>query len=347
MSALRIELLGLPCWVQGPHVVLSAVRAYFAPAQCSDRVDDESVVVHIVAHVDSDLVRAAVGSCGGHAGPRVVVSHPHLRYYCQDLHGVRVLLPEHGPPHVIRVAGSHPGLTIHVSAFDHSALARVTRRVLRALVLRGAEAAGGGSVHAGTVRLARTGLLVGGKPGSGKTSVITALIEAHGAQPVSNDRTAVVGDAEGAWTAHGVPLAWRYAPEGLSGSVRLSHAITTETLRRGRDLVDGKIELTLEEIGRHLRSVPLPATQLNRVVVLQRCSPDARPVGPLNAADHLTLDPDQFADDWLDLRSRLGARPTSCLPERLTRLMDTSVMSWRDPAELAPLARRVAREALR
>jgi hypothetical protein len=346
VTGLLVELPGLRCRVEAPDRVLAEICAYLAAAQHS--VSPQSAAAHIIAEVDREAVRAAAATCAATADAPVVRSHPQLNYWHRDTRDGRVLLPVHGPRHAIRVSGSVPRLQIHVAALDLAALARQTKRVLRALVLRAVDAAGGGSVHGGAVRLAATGLLVGGLPGSGKTSVITALVETHGAGPISNDRTAVLADTHGRWTAHGVPLAWRYTPEGLAASPRLSAARRETRLRRGHDLVDGKIEFTLDEIGRHLGATPLPATPVTRIVILDRAGRHMpRPTGPRATARHLRLDPDPFAEDWLDLHARLDSRPTTGVPERLTRSVDTSILRWRDPTELASLARCLARRAMR
>lgn len=343
MTGMPIDLPGLRCWVEAPDAVLTDTGTYLAPAQCSYSATPISADARIVGRIDDDAVRAAFAVPGLHT---TVWSHPELAYRCADRVDGRTLIPAHGPRHVIQVSGEAPQLCVRVAALEVPVLVRVVRRVVRALALRGVEAAGGACVHAGAVRLGTGGLLVGGAPGCGKTSVLTELIETHGAQPVSNDRTAILTDTSGCWMGHGIPLAWRYAPPGLAASPLLAAAARQGTLRRGGGLVDGKVEFTLGEIGKHLHSEPLPATKLTRVLLLHRGSdPAVNPLTPEFAARHLSLDPEPFADDWLDLRRRIGALVTAGVPQQLLRAVDTTILRWQEPVELAGLARRLAKEA--
>lgn len=343
MTGMLIDLPGLRCWVEAPDAVLADMGTYLAPAQYSYSTAAVPADARLVGWIDEDAVHAAFAVPGLHT---TVWSHPELAYRCVDTVEERTVLPAHGPRHVIRVSGEVPQLCVRVAAIEVPVLVRVARRVVRALVLRGVEAAGGACVHAGAVCLGTGGLLVGGAPGCGKTSVLTALIETHGAQLVSNDRTAILTDTSDCWMGHGIPLAWRYAPPGLAASPLLAAAARQGTLRRGGGLVGGKVEFTLGKIGKHLHSTPLPATKLTRVLLLDRGSdPAANPPNPEAAVRHLSLDPEPFADDWLDLRRRIGALVTASVPQRLLRALDTTILRWQEPVELAGLARRLAKEA--
>lgn len=271
-------------------------------------------------------------------------SHPDQRYQVWDTEDRRVLIPERRQDHVMTVRGNH----ITVSSERENVSATIGVRVVRQLIMRGGEARGGRAIHAGAATVNGHGVLIGGLPGAGKTSVLTRLVEDHGAAVLSNDRTVVVPNDAGTWRAVGVPLAWRFTPEGIGGSPRISDALAHRTPRRGHGLIDGKVELTPLEISQILASPTTPAIPITRVVVLMR-SPDTRPETPDARFLRSHLDfgaADFFADDWLSIRQ--------CLPKvtesqanseawwTMLAGLPVQVICWRDPAELARVAEAVA-----
>jgi hypothetical protein len=243
------------------------------------------------------------------------------------------------------VRGNH----ITVSSERETVAATIGVRVVRQLIMRGGEARGGRAIHAGAVAVNGHGVLIGGQPGAGKTSVLTRLVEDHGAAVLSNDRTVLFLDGAGTWRAVGVPLAWRFTPEGIGGSPRLSEALAHRTPRRGRGLIDGKVELTPLEISQILASPTTPTIPITRLVVLMR-SPDMRPETPdaRFLRSHLDFgEADFFADDWLSIRQCLPkATEHQANPDAWWTMLaglPMQVICWHDPAELAQVAEAVAR----
>ncbi|MEU0519361.1 hypothetical protein [Streptosporangium sp. NPDC006007] len=271
-------------------------------------------------------------------------SHPDQRYQVWISGDHEVLTPEREQDHVITVRGNH----ITVSSVRENVAATIGVRVVRQLIMRGGETCGGQAVHAGAVVANGDGVLVGGQPGAGKTSVLTRLVEDHGAAALSNDRTVVVPDDAGTWRAVGVPLAWRFTPEGIGGSPRLSGALAHTTPRRGGGLTDSKVELTPLEVSQILDNPTTSTTQVTRVIVLMR-SPNEQPVTPDARSLRRHLDfgrADFFADDWLNIRPHLPGNannPTD--PDAWwTTLagLPVQVICWGDPVELARVAAIIA-----
>lgn len=127
------------------------------------------------------------------------------------------------PNHVITVKGNR----VLVTAELRQVAATIGVRIVRQLIMRGGEARGGQAVHAGAVDINGDGVLVGGHPGAGKTSVMTRLVEDHGARYIANDRTVLIPADTDSWCAVGVPLAWRFTPESINGSPRLADALAS------------------------------------------------------------------------------------------------------------------------
>ncbi|WP_024800560.1 hypothetical protein [Nocardia sp. BMG51109] len=272
-------------------------------------------------------------------------SHPDQRYQVWATEDHDVLIPERESDHVITVRGDH----ITVSTEREKVAATIGVRVVRQLIMRGGEARGGRSVHAGAVVVGGHGVLIGGQAGAGKTSVLTRLVEDHGAAALSNDRTMVVPADTGTWCAVGVPLAWRFTPEGIGGSPRLTETLAHRTPRRGSGMIDGKVELTPLEVSQILDSPATPTIPITHVVVLMR-SPDVRPETPSARFLRRHMDfaaADFFADDWLGIRPHLPkttvsqADPDSWWAKLAS--LPVHVVTWDDPAELARVADAVAR----
>lgn len=236
-------------------------------------------------------------------------SHPEQRYHVWATDDHQVLLPEHVPNHVISTTGDHVFLT----AEQPPVAATIGTRVVRQLIMRGGEALGGRCVHAGVLDIDGEGVLIGGHRGAGKTSVLTHLIERHRARPIANDRTVLVPEDSHSWRAVGVPLAWRFTPEGIGGSATLTAALADFEPNRGRHLVDGKVELTPWEVSRLFDRPALPSARITRVVILVH-GRDAPPAPPDAAFVHRHLDfgaADFFTADWLGIRPHTGISPRS------------------------------------
>jgi hypothetical protein len=237
-------------------------------------------------------------------------SHPGQQYHVWNDQGREILLSLTEQHHVVWKQGTY----INVTAETSKVAATVGTRILRQLIMRGGEAQGGHAVHAGAVVLNDTGVLVGGPSGSGKTTVLTRLIEHHGARPIANDRTVVTPTARGEWIAVGVPLAWRFTPEGL------------QTLQRPEST----------------------AAPISRVVVLSR-SP-GHPPRPDAATLRRQLafgDDDFFWEDWLNVSGELPGTtaPRNDIWTGLHTSIPVQALSWAEPAELPGLAATIARGA--
>lgn len=263
-------------------------------------------------------------------------SHPEQQYHAWNDDGREVLLPLAEKDHVIWRQGSY----INVTAETSPIAATVGTRIVRQLIMRGGEARGGQCVHAGAVELGGTAVLVGGHAGAGKTTVLTHLIEHHGAQLLSNDRT-VVMPRDGGWAAIGVPLAWRYTPEGLRGSPALATAVGSMALARGGELVDGKIELTPLEVSRVLNRPARTSAPISRIIVLSR-SPQ-RPDTDAALKQLGFGDADFFAEDWLNVRGEFAASSHGGdLWAALQASVPICAFSWTDPTELQGVADSIA-----
>ncbi|WP_242606316.1 hypothetical protein [Protofrankia symbiont of Coriaria ruscifolia] len=171
------------------------------------------------------------------------------------------------------------------------------------------------------------------------------------ARPVANDRTVLTPSNDGGWLATGVPLAWRFTPEGVNGSPRLAEGIRSRYPERGLGLTDGKVELTPLEVSRILGQPAVATTRVTRVVVLIRL-PDDMPETPNAALLQQRLDfgpADFFAEDWLGLRSRLGAPPAEQAAthnwwDKVAATVPVEVLTWTNPTELARVAATIAGE---
>ncbi|MGH3567095.1 MAG: hypothetical protein ACRDRH_13900 [Pseudonocardia sp.] len=166
---------------------------------------------------------------------------------------------------------------------------------------------------------------------------------------MSNDRTVLVPAGGDTWRAVGVPLAWRFTPEGIAGSPRLADALANRTPSRGSSLTDGKVELTSLEISQILHNPVAPEVQITRSVVLLWL-PGVRPSRPDAQFLRRHLDfgaADFFADDWLGIRPQLpksaglSQMDTQVWWTRLAAL-PVQAISWTEPAELARVAAAVA-----
>ncbi|MGH3889764.1 MAG: hypothetical protein ACRDSZ_24915 [Pseudonocardiaceae bacterium] len=338
MNARQLDLVTCTCAVLAPEPVHQAmlhyVHPYLVPA-----LSQPSVVVAVGC--DTTVVAETRRVLNPQKPTAIRASHPQQRYHAWATDDQEVLLPEHAPDHVITTTGDH----ILLTAEQPQVAATIATRLVRQLIMRGGEAAGGRCVHAGVVDIDGDGVLIGGHPGAGKTSVLTHLLERHGAQPVANDRTVLVPADGGSWHAIGIPLAWRFTPEGIGGSPTLSAALADCEPSRGRHLVDSKAELTPWEISRAFDRSTLPATRIARIVILMR-SANGLPDKPDSTFLRRHLDfgaADFFAEDWLGIRPHLTGHHeqpsgTHAWWAKLAATAPVRVLSWTDPAELPAIA---------
>ncbi|MFD6792551.1 MULTISPECIES: hypothetical protein [Prauserella salsuginis group] len=324
------------------------MRHYVSPFLVSAGIHERP---HLTVSVERDAATVAqVRQSLADLPPTTVrTSHPEQRYRIWIIEDREILLPEHAADHVIIRT---PGI-VAVAAERARVAATIGIRVVRQLVMRGGEVRGGRCVHAAAVDLDGRGVLIAGHPGSGKTTVLTHLIEDHGARPVSNDRTALIPTDTGRWHAIGVPLAARFTPEGIGGSPTLKAALNRFEPSRGRHLVDGKIELTPWELATLFNRTSELETEVAQLVILTRSAQVSAGERDGDFVRH-HLDfgtKDFFADDWLNLRSHLsGALPepqsgARDLWERLAETVPVLPLAWTDPAELPRIAAMAYRRA--
>ena len=342
----KIRLFNLvtsTCSVAAPEPVHDAMGHYLDPyAVAALRQPDMTLAVSSDISAVSDARRLL----GGRRPLATRVSHPQQRYHSWATAGVgQLLLPESDPDHVINVTGNR----VLVTAARPGVAATIGTRVVRQFIMRGGEARGGRCVHAAVAAIDGEGVLIGGHPGAGKTSVLTHLIERHGARPVANDRVVLVPVTGRGWHAIGVPLAWRFTPQAVSGSPTLTAGLAVREPSRGRDLVDGKAELTPREVSWLLNAPAMPATRITRVVILARSPAGPLPVSPDAAFVRRQLGfggADLFAGDWLGIRPGFS-RAADPLPagewwEALAATLPVQVVSWAEPGEFPRLAATVS-----
>jgi hypothetical protein len=269
MSTQFLDLGTCTCSVVAPTPVYDAMRPYVHPfvVPALNREPDIAVSIRCAPETIADARRSL--TCQPVTALRT--SHPDQRYRVWTTTDHEVQLPEHAPDHMITTT---PKLLV-IAAEQPTVAASIGTRVVRQLLMRGGEVQAGRSVHAAAVDIDGHGVLIGGHPGSGKTTVLTHLIEGHGAGPVANDRAVLIPRSDRQWRVIGVPLAWRFTPEGVGCSPTLATALTDFEPVGGRHLVDGKIELTPWEVSRLLDRPAVPRTEVQR-----SCSSPAHPLLP-------------------------------------------------------------------
>lgn len=338
MSTRLLDLGTSTCAVLTPESVHDAMRHYVSPFLVPSLGRDPDITISVGC--DPAAVAEVRRSLASRPAAALRTSHPDQRYLVWNSDRNEVLIPEHTPDHVITAT---PDLLV-ITAERPSVAASIGTRVIRQVLMRAGEIQAGHCLHAAAVDLDGHGVLIGGHPGSGKTTVLTRLIEDHGARPVANDRTVLVPTAHQGWKAIGVPLAWRFTPDGIDGSPTLATALAHFEPTRGRHLIDGKIELTPWEVSRLLDRPALPMTTVERIVILTRT-----PLAPVTKPDanfireHLDFGAeDFFAEDWLNLRPYLSrnvwATMDTYLWSRLAETVPVLTLTWTDPSELPNVA---------
>lgn len=343
MTVRHYDLTTCTCAVRATDPVHETMAHYLSAYQVSavNRPDFE-----LALSDDADAVVSIRDSLASMRPDAIRVSHPEQRYRVWTTDSQHeVLLPERTPDHVITTTRNRYAVT----ADRERTAATIGVRIIRQLIMRGGEAHDGRAVHAGAVDMNGDGVLVGGHPGAGKTSVLTRLVEDHRARAVANDRTVLAPSGDRSWRATGVPLAWRFTPEGVNGSPRLAEGARRRYSERGNGLMDGKMELTPLEVSRMLGSPTVATTRVTRVVVLVRL-PDDTPGIPDAAFLQRRLDfgvADFFAEDWLGIRSRIGAPTTGHVNSsawwgKVAATLPVEVLTWTSPTELSRVAAAVA-----
>ncbi|SFB64753.1 hypothetical protein SAMN05216266_1476 [Amycolatopsis marina] len=343
MDSGHYDLQTCTCSIRASTPVHAILRHYLSAYETPDlhRCD-----IDLTINTEETAVTEARKTLTRLSPSQVRTSHPNQRYHIWTTDGQQILTPERANDHVITVQGNHISLVAH----QHQIAATVGVRIVRQLIMRAGETRHGQSVHAGAAILDTDGVLIAGHAGAGKTSVLTRLIEDHGARPVANDRTVLTPGDNVTWSAVGVPLAWRFTPQGIDGSTALTHALTIRDLSRGRDLVDGKIELTPLEISQALAVPAAAAAPITRLIILTRTA-NKQPPAPDHRfiRDHLDFGADDFfTDDWLGVRPlfpSLTAQPpldADAWWARLATTVPVQVISWTDPTELGRVAATIA-----
>lgn len=337
------------CRLNASEEIHTAMHHYVSPFLVP--ADDREPHMTVTVGRDPATVAEARTSLAEHPPTTVRTSHPDQRYQIWITEDREILLPGNNADHVIIRTSE-----LVLIAAEHARVAAIVgTRAVRQLVMRGGEVRGGRCVHAAAVDIDGHGVLIAGHSGSGKTTVLTHLIEDHGARPVSNDRTVLIPTCTRQWNATGVPLAARFTPEGISGSPTLTTALKCYEPIRGRRLVDGKIELTPWEISTLFNRPIVPVTEVGQLVILTRSSqaPAAEADGDF-LRGHLDFGAeDFFADDWLTLRPHLSnALPGSNIGVhgfwgRLTWTVPVLPVAWTDPAELPVIAASAYKQARR
>jgi hypothetical protein len=300
--------------------------------------------VRLVVRVDADTVGAAWRRAAGEPTRARRLSHPSQEYRAVAHGSGELLTSAQADDHAVVTS---PG-TVTVLACDEAAGARVAVRVVRQVLMRAGERAGGRSVHAAVAVVDGRGVLLTGSPGAGKTSVLHALMAGRGACPVANDRAVIVPRGRGRWTAIGVPLAWRFTPQAVAASPLLAEGISPSRRRRGQRLVDGKQEFAPQEVARLLGVRPAHSAPVDEVVVLGRDRVEAT---ALSLREGLDFGPDDpFACDWLDLVAVAGLAPAkgvqgaSWWAGALADLTPRARFEvWADPSQFAAIAERLGR----
>lgn len=203
MNSRTYDLMTCTCSISADEPVHAMMGHYLDAFHVPEL---NGIDVELTLNHDAAAVKVARRSLAELLPAEARSSHPDQRYQIWTAEDHRVLVPERAQDHVITVRESH----ISVTAEQEQVAATTGVRVVRQLIMRAGEARSGRAIHAGTVTLNGDGVLVGGHPGAGKTSILTRLVEDHGAVAVSNDRTVLVPDDVDTWHAIGVPLAWRF-----------------------------------------------------------------------------------------------------------------------------------------
>ncbi|MBC7303276.1 MAG: hypothetical protein H5T78_20300 [Nocardia sp.] len=241
----------------------------------------------------------------------------------------RITLVPSSPGHVVDLGDN----TITVHAANTGIGIRIAVRVLRQITMRAAEDAGARALHAGAVVVDGRAVLVGGRAGAGKTTMLLQLIKL-GAAPMASDRTMVTSENT---HLHGtaVPHAWRITPQGLESATEL-HQIW-QCPQRGQRLADGKAELTPVEIADAYDRPLHSASPVSALVLVDRTILAPAISHSAGLRPHLDFgNDDPFAEDWLTQR-RTATRTTADSPwwNQLTTDLPTLRIRWTHPQELA------------
>lgn len=342
MTIRRYDLATCTCSISASEPVHATMSHYLSAFEVPEADHPD---IELMLRIDSDVVAQVQRSLATTPPIALRSSHPEHRYGVWIADGRQTLMPENAPDHVIVTRGNH---VLATTTADRVA-ATIGVRITRQLIMRGGEAYNGRAVHAGAVTINGYGVLVGGHPGAGKTSVLTRLVEDHGAWPMANDRTMLIPGDDSSWYAVGVPLAWRFTPEGISGSPRLTAALVSRHPTRGRDLVDGKVELTPLEVRQIFGSSAVAMTRISRMVILSRSAGGTTTPDATLVREHLDFGAhDFFAEDWLDIRTQLSGHIKQTVSDwgawwsRLAGSLPSRVLRWTNVTELPQVTAAIA-----
>ncbi|MGW5569814.1 hypothetical protein ACWEVD_01320 [Nocardia thailandica] len=259
---------------------------------------------------------------GRHLGARTAFTGDTYQAWRTDC----VTLVPSCPGHVIDLKDN----AITVRAANIVTGVRIAVRVLRQITMRAAEDAGAYPLHAGAVVIDGRTVLVGGRAGAGKTTMLLALI-ALGAAPMASDRTMVTATTH--LHGHAVPHAWRITPQGLQSAPEL-HRIW-RCPQRGRRLADNKAELTPVEIATAYDRPLHSAGPIQGLILVDRTTIAAAIPHHAGLQPHLDFGAeDPFAEDWLTQRRTTRPAPDTQWWDQLTADLPTLRIRWSDPQEL-------------
>jgi hypothetical protein len=106
-----------------------------------------------------------------------------------------------------------------------------TVRILRELLNKRAEDRGAIHVHASAFEVAGNGVICVGAKGTGKTTVMCAMLQEYGARYIANDRATIWSTPNGIFV-RGQPLSVRIAPRTIDQSERLRTALASGLVTR-------------------------------------------------------------------------------------------------------------------
>lgn len=335
--------------VQAPADVADQIQMHFARGGPS-----RPVTVRLVLVVDGPRLEQRAQLLDRHP-QSVAQGHPELPYHRWSVTpDVQVLLPHRGAPHLIEVTHRSSGAEVLILAEEEATVARTAIRVMRQLMIRTAEQAGGVLGHTAAVVLDEQAILVAGRPGAGKTTVALGLAERHGAALCAADRCLLLPLGRGGWRVIAVPLAWRIAPGTAGALAPLQRALAEGfTPRRGAKLRDGKHEFVVDELADVLGVPTIAAAPVAGVVALTRdadCETALAAVpeglrGDVVAGTVLRAEDALFTTDWLGLAApeRVATMARSAAFAAATPVYATS---WAQHGDLAALAEQIAGQFL-
>lgn len=339
---MNFDCLSITARVSGPDAALRRIGHYFPVAE-SSAAPIVFLQLHMVSDKTMEELRASIREF---QYEQVSWGHPELRYeIVSDGSTTRYFIPLTDTPHVISISNGH---AINVWATDPVTLGRTAVRVLRQLMLRRAELAGGMGGHAAALAQAGNGIVVAGKPAAGKTTVSLNLAANNSEfNLVASDRLVFRPEGPRGWRVAALPVPWRIAAGTINALPCLRQTFDEGiSLYRGNHLVGGKNELVTAELAAALRTGVAFSAPLRHLVVLERTSSGAPPrvdlVTPA-AGCALLMETLFHADDMLFNRDWFGGHkvPSARMLNERARSMADSLpvyhATWSEFSDLATL----------